>query len=362
MDMFSAWGSHFSSPWLRLVISLLAGLLLGLVISIVLRGVESRTRRPIISESLRSVRPVVLFASVLIGLRAGINAFQVQPDLAHQIGNAFSFALVLLGTWAINRVYDIFHEHALEPFVSKGNQAIDTSLLKVVRTIAHALLWVLGIGSGLSSAGYDITAILAGLGIGGLALALAAQDTVANLFGGAIVLTQAPFKVGDKIKVKDIEGWVIDIGLRATTITDWYGRIIVLPNRAFTDNPVTNVDARPHYWKEVRLKLRYDTTVEQIRQAITIVRECAKSSEHLLAKHWVGLAHIGEGFFEIEVWVGIKKYNSKDPFANEYDKISRVQSDFLLGILETLAKNGIHLATPIETRFVNPEGARTDHF
>ena len=215
------------------------------------------------------------------------------------------------------------------------------------------VLDALGILSALNSAGYQVSAILAGLGIGGLAFALAAQDAIANIFGGFIILAQSPFKVGDQITVGAHNGWVLNIGLRSTLIQSWLGHYITIPNKKFTDSPIINVDKRTLYWEEMRLLLHHESTLAQIEQAIALVEEVLVNADNLGETRWIGLGALKEGCPEIEVWYGIEKFKGEpDSFPNEYMKILGTKSAIHLAVLRALESNGIRFALPIERRIV----------
>lgn len=351
--MFEEWQiwieENLSSPWIRLVIAVSVGMLVGLIIAGILRGIAKRSKRKLLSSSVNNLRSVAFVICTLLGIKYGLIAFDFRPDTLVTIDNAFTFAIFMLVTWAITNLYDSFHDHVLAPW---GKKTENTTLVDVGHTVMNVLIWLIGLISGLSSAGFNVSAVLAGLGIGGLAVALAAQDAVSNIFGGVIILTQAPFKVGDKITISGTTGWVTSIGIRATTIHNWYGHRLTLPNKMFTNNPVANVDARPEYWEEIQLKLRHDTSIDQIETAIARTKKILADHEHLREAIWVGVNNIGEGFIQIEVWYGIISFlveDGKADFPNEYDKILSVKSDVHLQVLRALEEEGIRLATPVAT-------------
>ena len=176
----------------------------------------------------------------------------------------------------------------------------------------------------LNSIGFEVTAVLAGLGIGGVAIALASQDTVSNFFGGVIVLTQRPFKVGDRIEVGGVNGWVQQVGFRTTVITNWYGRTVSIPNTQFTGGVVTNIDSQGCYYYEIRPRLDPRTTPEELECALEILRDIVKDNQDLLDPgSWECVDSVGHGFIELEFWYAVSKWtpSEKDKFANEYVKI-----------------------------------------
>jgi MscS family membrane protein len=172
---------------------------------------------------------------------------------------------LLLGLWRekIVSIHDRVFAELLFPLLSK--------LAKVGIVIAAAMLTA-------DNLGIKITSLLAGLSVGGLALGLAAQDTVANLFGAMAIITDKPFHLGDLIKVEGMDGTVESIGLRSTRIRNAEGHHITIPNKLMGNAVITNISRRPAIRTEMNLGLAYDTTVEKVRRATAILEEVFRSS------------------------------------------------------------------------------------
>ena len=353
---------NLSSPWIHLAIALVLGMLAGFIAAGILQRLGKRSKRKLITGVANNLRSVAFVICTLIGINFGLQAFDFRPATLLKIGNSFTFAIFLLATWALTNIYASIHEQLITPWAKKTE---NTSLADVGHTVVNILIWLIGLISGLSSAGFDVAAVLAGLGIGGLAIALAAQDAVANIFGGVVILTQAPFKVGNKITITGTTGWVTNIGIRATTIMNWYGHILTFPNKIFTNNPVANVDARTEYWEELPLKLRHDTTLAQVKTTIARVEKILTDHKHLRDNIWVGVCKFGDGYIEIEVWYGIISYlveGGDADFPNEYAKILSVKSEIHLQILGALEEEGIRLATPVATHVQHQGPFETGRF
>lgn len=143
---------------------------------------------------------------------------------------------------------------------------IDEQLVYMASKTLKVFVLIVGCLLVLQNFGVNVTALLAGLGLGGVALAFAAQDTVANVFGTITILLDTPFKVGDAIKVQDIEGVVEEIGFRSTRIRTLYNSLIILPNSVVAKEKIDNLTRR-NGWFRFRhiLGLTYKTTQEQIK-------------------------------------------------------------------------------------------------
>lgn len=121
--------------------------------------------------------------------------------------------------------------------------------------------------------GVDITALLGSVSVLGLALGLAAQDTVANLFGAVAVFLDKPFRIGDRIQVAGIDGTVEEMGLRATTVRSLDGYLITIPNKTVGNNTVINISRRPTIKTELNFGVTYETPVEKVKQATAILEQ-----------------------------------------------------------------------------------------
>ncbi|HLP77341.1 MAG TPA: mechanosensitive ion channel family protein, partial [Candidatus Paceibacterota bacterium] len=150
-----------------------------------------------------------------------------------------------------------------------------------------------------------ITAAIASLSIGGLAIGLAAQDTLANLFGAVAVFVDKPFRIGDLIQLDSVKGNVESIGLRSTRVRNLDGHLITVPNKTMGNATITNITRRPNIKTEMNIGITYDTTPEKVRRALKILEEVyrghamtqdlilsfnkfADSSLNIIVVHWWG--------------------------------------------------------------------------
>jgi len=294
---------------------------------------------------------------VLIGIRFAVRSLSLPEALSQGAENVIMFAVALICAWAISNCIEYLHKTFLVPFVKKTETDIDDTLLGLLNTGLKGIVWSIGIIVGLNNAGYDVGAVLAGLGIGGLALAMASQDSVANIFGGLTIFIQKPFTIGDRIKIRGIDGRVIEIGLRGTIISDFYGNHHIVPNKMFIDSLIENVDKRASYWMNEKYNLYHESTPEQVRSTIALLKNAAKETQHVASFAYANLSRIGEYFIAVDYWYAIDKWSSseKSEFPDEYSKIADVGSEVRLNILEALRKSDIKLAMPVELESMQPD-------
>jgi MscS family membrane protein len=208
-------------------------------------------------------------------------------------------------------------------------------------------VFVFIIAAVLSAWGYNTTTLLAGLGIGGVALALASQKTIENLFGSVSVISDRPVSVGDFCKFGDRMGNVEDIGLRSTRIRTPDRTLVTVPNGAFSTMTLENFDRRDKMLFHVTLNLRRDTTPEQVRtvlRALTgILRDYHKVEPGGLPVRFIG---IGSYSLDIEIFAYIRTLDG--------DEFMKIQQDLLLLIMDAVKAAGTALALPTQATVSYP--------
>jgi len=157
---------------------------------------------------------------------------------------------------------------------------MDDQLLPLLRRATKALVLVVGLLFVLQNLDVDIGSLLAGLGIGGLAFALAAKDTLANLFGSLTVFADRPFQIGDWVQIGSVEGTVEEVGFRSTRVRTFYDSVVTIPNSKMTDTIVDNMGRRRYRRFKTVIGLTYDTTPEQMQAFVEGVRASILASPH----------------------------------------------------------------------------------
>jgi MscS family membrane protein len=262
------------------------------------------------------------------------------PYWENFVHHIFGFLIIVNVTWLIVRLLDALIEEYIVPLTEKSKSDLDDQLLPLFRKGMKVIIWSLGIIIGLNNAGYDVGAVIAGLGIGGLAFALAAQDTVKNFFGGIMIFADKPFQVGDRILVGGIDGTVKEIGIRSTRVQTLAGRIVTIPNSKFSDDAVENIDREPTRKIILNLGLTYDMSADQLEQAMNILKEIAKENGSNIEEDIsVGFNAFGDFSLGIIFVYYIKKGAD----------ILQTQTDINLEILKRFGAAGLEMAFPTQT-------------
>jgi len=270
--------------WLTAVGIIVASLLIGKTVYWIFqnfaRRLTAKTKTRLDDLILDMVEEPIVVILTVLGFGIAFNTLTFESKkLTEFIVNAMTAAITLSVAWLIARLLDSLIKEYLMPLTEKTESTLDDQLLPILRKGVKLGVWTVGIIVALNNAGYDVGALLAGLGIGGLALAIAAQDTVGNIFGGATIFADRPFVIGDRVRVGGFDGVILEIGIRSTRMETRDGAIVTMPNSKFTTSAVENVTAGKGRRIVLNLGLTYDTTPEQMERAQEILRDIAAKNE-----------------------------------------------------------------------------------
>lgn len=304
--------------------------------------VTKRTATEVDDTILKKIDTPIVLGIILIGFRFSIEELTFSRPIENYLQRGFVFATALTITWLLTRIVRALIEQYFKTHGDKERTALDAQMVSLAKRAAVVVLWLIGITLGLNNAGFDVGALIAGLGIGGLALALAAQDTVKNIIGGLVVFLDKPFYIGDNVKIKDMEGTVVYTGMRSTRIRTPAGRVITIPNAQFTDNPIENITLEPSKRVVTYLGLVYETPPAKVREAIAILRDIATTTEAInLQQPFVFLERFNESSLDINFTYFIRK-NSP---------IQDTQTEVNLQILQRFNQAGLSFAYPTQTSY-----------
>ncbi len=284
--------------------------------------------------------PIVVIVTVM-GFWAGFNTLTIDSvRVTEFVGHAMQAAITLSIAWLLARLIDSLIQEYLIPLTEKSETDLDDQLLPIVRKGIKLVIWVMAIIISLNNAGYDVGAVLAGLGVGGLALAIAAQDTVANIFGSATIFADRPFTINDRIRIKGYDGVIRDIGLRSTRLETRDGPMVTIPNSIFTGSPVENVTAGEKGRRVIlNLGLVYSSTAEQMQRGMDILHEIAGSTEGVGDDVNISFSSYGDSAMGIRCAY----------FVNPDASFRGVQSIFNMEVLKRFGAEGLDFAYPTRT-------------
>jgi len=291
-------------------------------------------------------KPAV-FLIIATGIWYGLTYLNLPEGLDAAVSGSYQVLVALAVAWLLSRFFDAFIEEFATGWVAKTDNDLDDQLLPIIQKGVKVTIWSLAFIIGMNNAGYDVAALLAGLGIGGLALAMAAKDTVSNVFGGFTIFADQPFKIGDRIVIDGYEGTVSEIGVRSTRLKTLAGREVTIPNMVFAGSAVENVSREPSRKVTLNIGLTYDTTAEKMQQAMDLLKVISDASDGTDEKTWISFNAFGDFAMNICFVYYIK------PGAD----IATIQSNINLEILRQFAENKLDMAFPTQTIYnINSNG------
>jgi MscS family membrane protein len=320
--------------WLALI---LLGFLLWVVAGLISRAVVAMARplidAPNFRDPLRTILTVAGFRGVL---ELAPPSAIVRLFIERSLGLIFSLALAWGAAVAVDLLASRWNSR-LDPRV----QAVSYSVLPLGRQVLKLCLFLIAILSVLSAWGYNTSTILAGLGVGGLAVALAAQKTIENLFGGISVIGDRPVLVGDTCRFGDKTGTVMHIGLRSTRLRTGDRTVICVPNGQFSSMALENISVRDKILFDTMLNLRRDTTPDQLQQVLSSIRSIMENHPKLdPGKNPVSFVKIGTYSLDIQATAYVK--------TSDDNEFATVRQDLLIRILQAVEQAGTALAVPLQ--------------
>ena len=285
------------------------------------------------------VEEPIALGIVILGFWLGYEHLFFGENVDDFMEHVFQILIAIDVTWLVARLLDSVVRSVIMHLDDRTDGEAVAQFGPILQKTLRSLVWILGIISGLTNAGYDVGALLAGVGIGGLAMAMAAKDFVANVFGGITIFIDKPFAVGDRVKVSSIDGTVQEIGIRSTRIKTLENRIVTIPNHQFTDQIVENVTTEPSRKMRINLGLTYDTTPEQIELALQILTKIVFETGRTENEYTVWFSGFGDFSLNVSVIYFIRKG----------EHWADVPGEINLQILKAFNEAGLEFAFPTQT-------------
>jgi MscS family membrane protein len=245
-------------------------------------------------------RPIY-WVIVLAGLHAGVNTL-VTPDWFSKMAwTVLVVAWTAVGAVFLSRLLNGLALHYLRRYAVEKDDALFRQLVRMFRSAIGVVIWVVAGLFIVSNLGFNVSSLLAGLGLGGLAVAMAAKDTLSNVFGSFTILVNGPFMVGEMIKYQGQEGTVEEIGMRDTRIRLWNGNLVSVPNSLATTSVIENISRRPSFRVLFNLGLVYETAADQLDRLAELVKQAVRAEEGTSDDIRVHFLEFGESALNVQV-------------------------------------------------------------
>ncbi|GAB6082972.1 mechanosensitive ion channel family protein [Desulfuromonas carbonis] len=338
---------RFAAAFAILLFALFLKKILAQFFARVIFPLAARTRSQYDDLLLGALQKPVEFLVIIAGLFVGVQVLQLPSDPVNLRRFAHALLKVLVtfdGAWIFFNLVSLVEVY-LEKWVSRTESTLDDHLLPFVRKSLR--IFIIGIAAlmTIQNLGYSISGLLASLGIGGLAVALAAKDTLSNVFGSLMIIMDRPFHIGDWIKAGDLEGTVEEVGFRSTKVRTFAKTLISVPNSVITNMAVDNFSRMPKRRIKLTVGVTYQTTPEQMRRAVTAIRELLGSHPAIDQEFYlVNFTDFGASSLDIMVYC----FTTTTVWGEYLD----AREDLCLRIMEILEGMGLEIAFPTRTLYL----------
>lgn len=312
------------------------------IILVFFQQLAKKTKTYYDDRVISALKGPVRFLFVIIAIHLFFLLTYSEPEF---IKNILDTLLVYTLFWAILAVIE-----ALRGLIYEATAKFNKDLSKEMGNFIIAMLKILIGGIGLAGMlmvwGINVTAVLASLGLGGLAFALAAKDTASNLFGSFALLADKSIRIGEWIKVGGVEGVVEDVGMRTTKIRSFQKSLITVPNSIVANSPIENFSRRGIRRIKMHIGLTYSTNSEQIMQIIQDIKSMLQAHEGISQKDslMVNFDTFGDSSLNIFIYTFTQTAN--------WAKYLEIREDIHLKIMEIVEKNGSAFAFPSQSIYV----------
>lgn len=298
---------------------------------------DKNQKRDSLRESMQ--KPLSTYLAVLGAFLGIYMNFQ-----ANSVIKAFKIATILIISWAIvnylsNNLFLLFH------FGEDADNKMNTTAIKFISNILKILVIAFAIVMAISELGYNVNGLLTGLGVGGLAVSLAAQDAVSNLISGFIIVFEKPFIVGEMIQTSTLLGTVEEVTMRSTKVRTLEDSIVTVPNSKLTDDAIYNISRMDKRLISLDFGVLYSTSNELLKKCQNDIKQYLIDDENVLPTPLrVNLSKLDDSALNINVTCYTVKTN-----VNEY---LEVFNDINFKIKEIIETNGAEFAFPSTSVYI----------
>jgi len=274
--------------------------LMDYLVGVWLKNWAKKTTTQLDDLLLDLVRGPVKVISFVIFLQIGLGVFEWPDILEKVISKALLIVVACSLTYMVMKLVDLLLGYWKDKAKKEEDRAFDDQLYPIIRKSLKAFVVVVAVLVTSQNLGINITAAIASLSIGGLAIGLAAQDTLANLFGAVAIFLDKPFRIGDRIQLDAVDGFVETIGLRSTRVRNLDGYLVTVPNKTMGNATIVNVTKRPSIKTVMTIGVTYDTPHTRVKQATDILAQVFKGHK-MTQDVWISFNKFGAFSLDITV-------------------------------------------------------------
>jgi MscS family membrane protein len=311
-----------------------------------LKRLAARTQTTLDDLLLELLNGPVKVVAFVIFLHVGLGLFQWPPAVQNILSKLMILIVAGSLTYMAAKLIDLLLGAWTRKVATTRDEQFHKQLFPIIRRTLKVFVVIVSFLVTAPHLGLNITGLIASLSIGGLALGLAAQDTLANMFGAVAVLVDKPFHVGDRIQLDGVDGVVETIGFRSTRVRNLDGHLVTIPNKTVGNAIITNITQRPSIRTILNIGITYDSDEKKIERAVELLREIYQ--EHPNTQDvWISFNKFGDFALNLQV---IHWWNNTD-----YQAYLAGMQELNLAIKQRFDAEGISFAFPTQTLFLKTE-------
>lgn len=299
------------------------------------------TENKLDDQILKNIKAPIILLSLLLGIHYGLQPLSFLSPYFGTLYQIFSIAQILVGTFIIIRILNVLINWFCER--AKREKRMSEHLLAILKQVIRAIIYLFAFLTILAVFNVDLSGIVVGLGVGGIAIALALQNILGDAFSAFLIYFDRPFEVGDFITVDNFSGTVKKIGIRSTRMQLLQGEELVISNRELTTTSIQNFKKLKKRRVVFRFGVAANTSLDKLKKIPTIIEKIIKSVK-LLEFNRVHFVEFGDFTFNFEVVFYVK--------VSDYAKYMDARQEINFGIIEAFEKEGIIMPFPTQTIYL----------
>lgn len=341
--------------YLALILIVCVGLVSRKILQVLIRRRLAPMAKKFGARSVGHVVDVFAGPGSILVVSGLLALFYPELDLNRWMEDALRIGVrsmaILSIVLSVYRLVDVLGDRMAQK-AEQTDSKLDDQLVPLVRKALKVLVVLSGFLFLLQNLDVNVGSLVAGLGIGGVAVALAAKDTIANFFGSLMIFIDRPFQIGDWVKIGDIEGIVEAVGFRSTRVRTFYNSLVTVPNAFFTESAIDNIGLREYRRLKTTLHLTYDTSPEQIQAFVEGIRAIILANPYSKKDYYeIHFNDFGAHSLDVMVYMFFK--------VESWSEELRERHNVLLEILRLAKELDVEFAFPTQTLHLDTVAAPT---
>lgn len=308
--------------------------------------IDSNIATPIFNTIHKPIKWIIL----LLGFNVSVSALDFNIEINNLLVNLSHSFRVFLVVWILFLIVDLLHSSSKIFLKDHDNQSFH-NFMQLTKRFIKIVMVIVAVIFFLSIWGYNVTGLLASLGLVGMAVALAAQDTTKNIFGALMIFTDMPFKVGDWIQTPEVEGNIEEIGMRSTKVRTFTDALVSVPNGVLANASIVNWSAMTRRRVKMTLGLTYSTTPDQMQNILNEMRELLKNDPDIDQRTiYVNFSDYNDSSLGIFCYY----YTRPTVWGEHLNVKERINLEFM----RIVRKNGASFAFPSQSIYIEKNSAK----